>query len=507
MNSVTRSRCKTPPDSQARYAEARPHWAQRLTELDLSVRESSMEFDMKRIVIVGGGYAGFYTALGLQRKLARRDKAEVTLIDPRPYMTYQPFLPEVLAGSIEPRHALVSLRKNLKRTRIIAGSAVQISHARRSLVVRPYAGDDYSLDYDIVVVTAGAVTRTFPTPGREMEGIGLKYVEEAVAIRDRLLASFDRAASLPPGRERKRLLTAIVVGAGFSGVEGFGEMLSLGKFLLRYYPELQAESLDFRLVQAANRIMPEVSEKIAARVVNSFEQRGGRVHLNTHVVSSVDGHVVLSTGEEIDTNIIIWTAGNNANPVIAKRTDLPVDARGYLVVRPDLRVGTEDNPIQDAWGAGDDTSVPDLSGDSPTGRVVPNAQNAVRQGRLLAKNIVAALRGRPLRQYFHHNLGTIATLGMGRGAFQSGHVGFLGFFAWLMHRAYHLYAVPTLERKVRVLTGWLASVRFGRDIVSIENARHPRAAFLHGGVPEHHSTYMCEDAPVLASAQNSTAAS
>lgn len=438
---------------------------------------------MKRIVIVGGGYAGFYTALGLEKKLMRSDEAEVILIDPRPYMTYQPFLPEVLAGSIEPRHALVSLRKNLPRTRVISGFVVEISHADKAVIVRPHVGDDYALDYDVIVVTAGAVTRTFPVAGLKQQAIGLKHVEEAIAIRNRLLASFDRAAGLPVGRERRRLLTAVVVGAGFTGVEGFGELLSLAASLLRYYPEIRLEDLDFRLVQAANRIMPEMSERNATRIVKSLERRGAHVHLNTHVVSAVNDHVVLSTGDQFDAHVIVWAAGNDANPVVAKHTDLPIDARGFLVVRADLRVGTEELMIKDAWGAGDDASVPDLSGDSPTGRVMPNAQNALRQGRLLAANIVESLRERPTRQYFHRNLGTLATLGMGRGAFQSGRIGFTGFLAWLIHRAYHLYAVPTWERKARVLAGWLVSARFGRDIVSIEDEQHPRAAFVRDGFP------------------------
>jgi len=438
---------------------------------------------MKTIVIVGGGYAGFYTALGLERKLMRSDEVEVILIDPRPYMTYQPFLPEVLAGSIEPRHALVSLRKNLPRTRVISGSVLKISHADKFVVVRPNVGADYALIYDVIVVTAGVVTRTFPVAGLKHEAIGLKHVEEAIAIRNRLLASFDRAAGLPPGPERKRLLTAIVVGGGFTGVEGFGELLSLAEYLLRYYPELKPEDLDLRLVQAASRIMPEMSERIAARVMKSLERRGAHVHLNTRVVSAVSGHVVLSTGEQLSTNVIIWAAGNSSNPIVAKRTDLPVDSQGFLLVRADLRVGTEGLLVKDAWGAGDDASVPDLSRSSPTGRVVPNAQHAVRQGRLLAANIVASLHGRPTRRYLHRNLGTIATLGMGRGAFQSGRIGFTGLLAWLIHRAYHLYAVPTWERKVRVLGGWLASVWFGRDIVSIEDAQHPRAAFVKAGFP------------------------
>ena len=253
------------------------------------------------------------------------------------------------------------------------------------------------------------------------------------------------------------------------------------------------EDLDFRLVQAADRILPEVSERIAARIVKSFERRGARVHLNTGVTSAVNGHVVLSTGDEFDAHIIIWAAGNGANPIIAKHTDLPVDARGLLLVRADLRVGSEEQAIQDTWGAGDDASVPDLGGDSPSGRVVPNAQNAIRQGRLLASNIVASLRSRPAKQYIHHNLGTIATLGLGRGAFQAGRIGFTGFLAWLIHRLYHLYALPTWERKIRVLAGWLVSALFGRDIVSVEDAKHPRAAFVWGGIPEHHSTDMCDE--------------
>jgi NADH dehydrogenase len=444
---------------------------------------------MKRIVIVGGGYAGLYAAQGLERKLKKCDEAEVTVIDPRPYMTYQPFLPEVLSGSIEPRHALISLRKSLRRTRVISGSVAKISHAEKMVVVRPRAGDDYVLTYDLIVVTAGAVTRMFPVKGLREGAIGLKHVEEAVGVRDRLLGAFDQASGLPDGPERRRLLTATVVGGGFTGVEVFGELLSLATTLLRYYPELKPEDLDFRLVQAAGRLLPEMSARVAAHVTTSLERRGARVHLNTQVVSAVNRHVVLSTGEEFDSHIVIWAAGNGANPVIAKHTDLPIDPQGFLVVRGDFRVGTEESFIADAWGAGDDASIPDLSGESPNGRFVPNAQNALRQGRLLASNIVASMRGESTKPYRHRNLGTIATLGLGAGAFQSGRVGFTGFFAWMIHRAYHLYAVPTLERKVRVLAGWLTSALFGRDIVSLEDARHPRAAFIGGGIPEHHSLF------------------
>src|SRR6185312_10805497 len=213
----------------------------------------------RRILIVGGGYAGFYTAWKLEKRLSAAE-AELTIVDPRPYMTYQPFLPEVSAGSIEARHAAISLRSHLRRTRIIAGSALAIDHSHHTVSVRPVEGDDFELSYDIIVVTAGAVTRTFPIPGIAEEAIGMKHVEEAVAIRDRLLTSFDRASVLPAGPERARLMTVTFVGGGFSGVEGFGELLSLATALLKSYPELRFAELNFHLVEASPRILPEVSD-------------------------------------------------------------------------------------------------------------------------------------------------------------------------------------------------------------------------------------------------------
>ncbi|MFE2871476.1 NAD(P)/FAD-dependent oxidoreductase [Embleya sp. NPDC059259] len=439
---------------------------------------------MREILIVGGGYAGFYTAWGLTRKLGR-DEARVTVVDPRPYMTYQPFLPEVLAGSVEARHAAVSLRRHLRRARLIAGTVTEIRNSARTVTVRPETGPEYELAYDILVVTAGAVTRTFPIPGISEEAFGLKHVEEAVAIRDRLLASFDVAATLPRGPERRRLLTVTFVGGGFSGVEGFGELLSLATALLGHYPELDAEELDFHLVEARGRILPEVGDGPGAWVVRALEKRGARVHLNTQLVSAVGGHVVLSNGEQLDSGLIVWAAGNAPNPVVRNHTDLPVDERGLLVVRADLRVGTESEAVADVWAAGDDAAVPDLAVGQPGAHTVPNAQHAVRQGKLLAKNIVATLRGRPTRNYVHHSLGVVATLGLGRGIFQYRRLVIKGFPAWLMHRGYHVLAVPTWERKVRVLAVWITATLYGRDIVSLAAVQRPREAFVSEGNPRH----------------------
>ncbi len=218
-------------------------------------------------------------------------------------------------------------------------------------------------------------------------------------------------------------------------------------------------------------------------MVRALERRGARIHLNTQLVSAMGGHVVLSNGEDFDSGLIVWTAGNASNPTVHNHTDLPVDDRGLLVVRADLRVGTETDPVENVWAAGDDASVPDLAAGRPGAYTVPNAQHALRQGKRLAKNILATLRGRPAKNYVHHSLGVVATLGLGRGVFQYRRLVIKGFLAWLMHRGYHVLAVPTWERKIRVLAVWITAALYGRDIVSLASVQHPREAFVSSGEP------------------------
>jgi NADH dehydrogenase len=274
------------------------------------------------------------------------------------------------------------------------------------------------------------------------------------------------------------------VGGGFTGVEVFGELLALATALLKRYPQLTFDELDFHLVEAMGRILPEVTDEPGRWVVRHLEERGAHVHLNTQLTSAAGGHIVLSTGEEYDTELLVWTAGNAANPVVAKHTDLPVDQRGLLQVHADLRVGVEGEPtVPDAWGAGDNASVPDLASPKAGARTVPNAQHAVRQGKRLAKNLAANLRGEEPKPYIHHGLGVVATLGLGRGIFQYKGIVITGFLGWVMHRGYHVLAVPTWERKVRVALVWLSAVFFGRDIVSLQTAQTPRQAFTSGGMP------------------------
>ncbi len=431
---------------------------------------------MTRILIVGGGYAGFYTARKLEKWLGKGE-AEVTLVDPLPYMTYQPFLPEVVAGSIEPRHSVVSLRRHLRKTEVVTAEVTSIDHSRKRATITPEVGQAWEHEYDHVVVTAGAVSRTFPIPGVADNAIGLKAIEEAAAIRDAILTNFAKAANLPAGPERDRLLTFVVVGGGFAGIEVFGEMRSLASSLLRYYPNLKFDDTHFHLIEAMGRIMPEVSLKTSKWVLKNLAQRGAEVHLETQLTSAVDGKCELSSGESFESDVIVWTAGVMANPVL-RNTDLPTEERGRLQVQADLRVVDADGQVvEGAWGAGDVSAVPDLTGGGVGGFCVPNAQHAVRQGKLLAKNLVAVLRDEEPREYRHGNLGAVAGFGLGDGVFQSGRLAIKGTIAWLMHRGYHGLAIPMWERKLRVFGDWVLSFFLRRDIVSLAAREQPRIAF------------------------------
>ncbi len=431
---------------------------------------------MPRIVIVGGGYAGFYTALKLEKHLSKGE-AEVVVIDPLPYMTYQPFLPEVAAGQIEPRHSVVSHRRHLKKTRVITASVTAVNHASRTVTVQPEIGESYELEYDQVVVTAGSVSRTFPIPGVADVAIGMKSIEEAVAVRDRLIDNFHRAANLPAGPERERLLTVVVVGGGFAGIETFAELRALASALLKDYPQLTIDDTRFHLIEAMGRIMPEVSLETSKWVLKNLAQRAATVHLDTQLTSAVDGVVELSTGESFESDLIIWTAGVMANPVV-RGTDLPLEERGRIRAQADLRVIDENGEVvEGAWTAGDVSAVPDLTGGGVGGYCVPNAQHAVRQGKRLAKNLVAVLRGEEPKNYVHKNLGAVAGLGLGYGVFQSGKIAIKGFPAWVAHRGYHGLAIPMWERKIRVVNGWLWNLLLGRDNVTLSAREEPQKYF------------------------------
>lgn len=428
-----------------------------------------------RILIVGGGYAGFYTAKKLEKHL-NKGEAVVTMVDPLPYMTYQPFLPEVAAGSIEARHAVVSHRQHLKKTNVVTGKVTNVNHATKTATIEVPGLAPYKMEYDQIVMTAGAVSRTFPIPGVADVAIGLKNIEEAVEVRNRLVDNFDKAANLPEGPARDRLLTFVVVGGGFAGIETFAELRSLASSLVKYYPSITFDDIHFHLIEAMGRIMPEVSLPTSEWVIENLDARGAKIHLNTQLQSAVGGKIELSTGITFESDLIVWTAGVMANPVV-RNTDFPLDDRGRITAKATLQIVNGEEVVADAWTAGDVSAVPDLTGKGVGGFCVPNAQHAVREAKLLAKNIVAQLRGEGIQEYYHENLGAVAGLGIGVGVYQWRKLAIKGVIAWFMHRGYHGLAMPMWERKLRVFGGWVGQVFLKRDIVGDRAILEPRLQF------------------------------
>ena len=432
--------------------------------------------DKPHILIVGGGYVGMYTALRLQKRL-RRNEARITVVDPQNYMTYQPFLPETAAGSLEPRHVVIPLRKVLKHCRVMTGMVTGIDHASRTATVLPVEGPESRIAYDQIVVAPGSVVRTLPIPGLAECGIGFKTVGEAIYLRNHVLSRLDYAASVPHPEHRRRALTFVFIGGGYAGIEAFAELEDMARYATRYYDNVTPDDMRWVLIEATGRILPEVSVPMAEYTVQQLLKRNMDVRLNTRVESMTDGHVVLSDGEEFDAETIVWTAGVKANPMLT-RTDLPLDEKGRLRCTPDLRV----DGVEDAWGAGDCAAVPDLT--NPGAFTGPSAQHAVRQTKTLAANMVAALRRRRLVDYRHKYVGSVASLGLYRGVAEVYGIKLRGWLAWFMHRTYHLSRVPTINRKVRVLADWTLAIFFPREVVSLGQLQQPRREFELAALPD-----------------------
>ena len=438
--------------------------------------------DRPRILIVGGGYVGFTVAKKIQKAI-KQTGGVVTIVEPNPYMTYQPFLPEVAAGSMEGRNATVPLRQHLRDTELIPGHVVSVNHAERTATVEPIDnGEPFELKYDEIILGAGAVTRAFPIPGLAEVAIGMKTVEEAVSVRNWVLERIEVASVLDDPDARRRALTVVVVGGGFAGVETISELEDMAREAVNRNDRLSVSDLRFVMIEAAPRIMPEVPEDRAEKVVAELRARGIEVLLNTSLSDATEGHLQLinmtdkSPAGEMDTDTLIWTAGVAASPML-KNTDFPIDERGRVRVNADLRVAGDNGVVEGAWAAGDNAAVPDLSGGGVGGFCVPNAQHASRQALVLAKNILASRRGEPLTDYYHETIGVVAGLGLWKGVADFKGKTLAGPLAWIMHRGYHGSAIPTTERTVRVMTTWALNQLFGRDTTTIRHQRSPRLAF------------------------------
>ena len=429
------------------------------------------------ILIVGGGYVGMYTALRLSSRL-RRDEAMVTVIDPLSYMTYQPFLPEAAAGNLEPRHVVVPLRRVLPRAQILNGRVTRIEHARRVVTFLPNAGDPVEISYDIIVVAPGSVARTLPIPGLIENGIGFKTVGEAIFLRNHVLAKLDIAASTSDADVRRRALTFVFVGGGYAGVEALAELEDMARDACKSYDGVEPSDMHWVLVEASDRILPEVSSDLGEYTVRELRRRQIDVRLGTRLNSATDQHMVLSDGHEFDAETLVWTAGVKPNPMVGD-TDLPLDEKGRLKGTALLTI----DGVDDAWTAGDSAAIPDLT--KPGQLCGPSAQHAVRQAKRLGDNIAAVLHGLEPTPYKHAYAGSVASLGLHKGVAQVSVAGIgfkvRGWPAWFMHRTYHVSRVPTLNRKVRVIADWTLALFFRREIVSLGAIQNPHEEFAFAG--------------------------
>ncbi|MFC6063965.1 NAD(P)/FAD-dependent oxidoreductase [Streptomyces ochraceiscleroticus] len=431
-----------------------------------------------RILIVGGGYVGLYTAMRLGKKL-RGQEATVTVVDPRSYMTYLPFLPEAAGGNVADRNLVAPLRPALNRAEVVTGHVVAVDHSRRTATVMPPAGDGYELGFDYLVVATGSVSRTFPIPGLAEHAIGLKTVEEAISLRNHVLWQLDKADSTTDPEIRRKALTFVFVGGGFAGVEAVGEVEDMARDAAKNYRNISRDDMRFVLVEAAHRILPEMGPDLGVWTKEKLEERGVEVYLNTSMKSCTDRCVVLKNGVETPASTIVWTAGVKPSPVLSA-FGLPLGPRGHIDTAATLQV----QGMNHVWSAGDNAQVPDLAvGEGAW--CPPNAQHACRQATVLADNVIARLRGRPQKEYRHKNLGAVASIGLHKGvAIMFGKFRLKGRSAWWFHRLYHGAMMPTMNRKLRVFLDWTLATFLRRETVGLPEMARPRDAFVEAAHPE-----------------------
>lgn len=434
-----------------------------------------------RILILGGGTVGLFSARRLRRRL-RHCEAAIVMVDPRPYMTYAPFLPETAAGSIDARFVVAPHTRALKGVDVLQGRVSQIAHADRTVQITPEEGEPYWVTYDHLIVGLGSVSRTLPIPGLAEEAIGFKNVEEAIAVRNHVLGRIDLAASAWDHDLRRRLLTFTFVGGGFAGVEAIAEVEDMARDAIKQYSSLDHKDLRFVLVEGSRRILPEVSEELGGYTLEQLRKRGIEVYLTTFLSSCEGGHVVLSDGTTFESGTIVWTAGVRANPVLTS-SDLPIDGLGRVVTAATFQVVDDQGMrVPGAYAAGDCAAVPDLY--NPGEFCPPNAQHAMRQAKHLADNLARVLHSTDPTDYRHRNVGAVASLGMYQGVAQMfGSIKVRGFLAWVLHRTYHVMAMPTLNRKVNIMAGWTANLLWRREVVPLGSLHDPRAEFRAAAVP------------------------
>ena len=418
------------------------------------------------IVIAGGGFGGFYAARRLEKVLPRQS-ARITLITDVNFLLYTPLLPGAAAGTLEPRHVVIPIREELGGTDIRLARVTGADPASRQVFFEYDGGREESVRYDQLIVSLGSVSRVLDVPGLAEHGLGFKTISEAIAIRNRALSNLEIAEAMEDPDERRPYLDFVFVGAGYAGVEGIAELQDYVADVIERYPRCRLDGTRFILVEARDRIMPEVDPKLADWTTRELRARGIEVRTNT-LLESVDGDAAkLSTGETIPTRMVCWTAGVKP-PAVLRDLGLPLQPNGRLDVDRAMRVRGHEG----VWGVGDCAAVPDPAAnfERPT---PPTAQHALRQGRLAADNVAAQLGHGKVRPFKYKTLGVFVDLGRNQAVANMAGVKLTGFPAWWAARTYHLLLMPGAARKARLVADWTVGLAFGRDSSELGQLGHP----------------------------------
>jgi len=422
----------------------------------------------RRVLILGGGFGGTYAALELEKILARDGSGafEVTLVTRDNFFLFTPMLHEVAASDLELSTIVNPLRKLLGRVNTFVGTIEAIDVAtRRVTVSHGVDRHTHDLPYDHVVLALGSRTNFYGLPGVEECALTVKSLGDAVALRSRLITHLEEASSECAAGERHPLLSFVVAGGGFAGVETLGAINDFVREALRFYPTLSEDHLRMVLVTPDPLILPELGPELGAYAQRKLAARGVEIITGAKVRGVRDGVVELTDGRTIRASTLIWTAGTSPNPLL---TALPLPTQnGRVLVDDSFAVPGWPG----VWALGDCAFVPDGRG----GFNPPTAQHALRQGRIAAQNVAATLLGRPKQAFRFRTLGQLAAIGHRTGVANVLGVKFSGFVAWWLWRTIYLSKLPRLEKKLRVALDWTLDLCFAKDFACLTDGRPLRS--------------------------------
>lgn len=421
---------------------------------------------VKRVLILGGGFGGIYAAMELEKQLKPSDQIEITLVNRENFFLFTPMLHEVAASDLDATHIVNPIRKLLKRAQFFCGTVNAIDIQKKTVLVsHGVSAHAHELNYDYLIIALGAVTNFFGNQALMRFARTMKSLDDAMALRSQIIALMEEAAFECCAHIRKRLLTFVVAGAGFAGVETIASVNDFIRESLKFYPTLSPSDLRIVLVSSPEVILPELSERLGRYAQKKLAKRGVEIHFKAKVSAIKDGRVVLSTGEEIETDTLVWTAGTAPNPLLK---DLQCKKeRERIVVDQTLEVPEWPG----VWVIGDSAHIIDKKSGKPH---PPTAQHALREGVVAARNVVASIRGTEKKEFSFKTLGQLASLGRRTGVANIFGLNFSGFIAWWFWRTIYLMKLPRFEKKFRVALDWTLDIFFSKDLVQVLSVQQPQ---------------------------------